>query len=245
MVLLGLLQAATEGIERLVAAQFGRTQPRIEHEVGEFAVLLEAPQDCPHFSDHEFEHRYLLVEEAQDLLLQGVAGNEVKNENLALLADAIDPSDALLDGHRIPRHVEIDEGVAKLDIASFTARFGTEKHRHPVAKLGNGGVLLGTAQAALEACEGEALPSQQVGEMNERLAVMDEDQLLFVRVPPQQLEQGRLLAAVAGRCPTLRQRVPTRLIGAAASQALYGSGCGGRRRSRGAEQMMQHEPVSA
>ena len=47
------------------------------------------------------------------------------------------------------------------------------------------------------------------------------------------------------RRPALRQRVPAGLVGMALGEAPDGGGCRGRRRSRGAEQMMQREPVSA
>src|SRR5258708_40334640 len=77
VVLFRLVQAATEDIECLVAARFGRAEPSIEHEIGEFAILLKAPQDFPHLPDHQPAHRDLLVEEAQNLLLQGVAGDKV------------------------------------------------------------------------------------------------------------------------------------------------------------------------
>src|SRR6266566_3084413 len=120
VVLSRALQAATEGVERLVAAGFGRAQPGIEHEVGEIAILVEAAQDGPHLADHELEHGDLLIQKSKNVLLQRVAGDEVEHEYFALLANAIDASDALLDGHRIPGHVEIDEGVAKLDVAAFT-----------------------------------------------------------------------------------------------------------------------------
>src|SRR6516165_9875716 len=234
------LHAAAERVERLGAARFGRAQPSIEHQVGEIAILGEAAQDRPHLADHEFEHRELLIEQMQDLLLQGATGHEVEHEHLALLADAIDASDALLDRHRIPRHVEIDQGVAELDVATFAARLGAKQHRHPLAERGNGGVLGGAAQGALEARESKAFPCQQVGEVFERLAVVDEDQLLLVRVPPQQVDERRLLAAGADGRPALRQHVPACM---AAGEAPYGGGGRGRRRSGGAEKMLQREPV--
>ena len=88
-----------------------------------------------------------------------------------------------------------------------------------LAKGGDGGVLVGAAQAAVEAREGEARPCQQLGEVIERLAVVDEDQLLFVRIAPQQLEQGRLLAAVSDGRPALRQRVPAGSIAMASRRS--------------------------
>ena len=88
-------------------------------------------------------------------------------------------------------------------------------------------------------------PCQQVGEVIERLAVVDKDQLLLVRIAPQQVEQRRLLAAVADGRPALRQRVPARHSAWRAAKRRTRGGCRGRRRSGGAEQMVQREPVSA
>src|SRR3989441_2191151 len=86
MLLLGLVQATTEGVERLVAARFGRVQPSIEHEPGEIAIVLEAAKNRPHFADHELEHGDLLVQELQNPLLQRIAGHEIEHKYLALLA---------------------------------------------------------------------------------------------------------------------------------------------------------------
>ena len=104
-------------------------------------------QDRPDLADHQLEHGDLLVEQMQHLLLERAAGHEIEHEHLALLADAIDAADALLDRHRIPRHVEIDQRVAELDVAAFAARLGAKQHRHLVAERGDGGVLVGAAQA--------------------------------------------------------------------------------------------------
>jgi hypothetical protein len=83
----------------------------------------------------------------------------------------------------------------------------------------------GAAQSALKACESEALPSQQVGVIIERLAVMDEDQLLFVRVPTQQLEplyaERRFCSAASSSCsgPKAKSREkPAGLQGRAGEQ---------------------------
>ena len=68
----------------------------------------------------------------------------------------------------------------------------------------------------------KAMPSRasSVGEVRERLAVVDEDQLLLVRVPPQQVEQRRLLAA---RCRSRPSSAPARaswIIDVAAGEAF-------------------------
>src|SRR5262249_10760858 len=134
----------------------------------------------------------------ENLLLQRVTGHEIEHEYLALLTNAIDASDALLDGHRIPRHVEIDQRIAELYVAALAARFGAKEHRHSRAEIDNGGVLVWAAHAAFKAREGEPFTRQKVGEVIERLVVVDEDQLLLIRIAPQQVQQGRLASARTG-----------------------------------------------
>ena len=97
-------------------------------------------------------------------LLQGVAGDEVENEHLARLADAVDPADALLDRHRIPGHIEVDERVAELDIAALAAELGAKKHRHAVAEPAMAASFSGPLMPPSK--HARANPSrQQVGEM--------------------------------------------------------------------------------
>src|SRR4051812_3583066 len=126
----GVLETLPERVDRLRAAVLGRLQPSVEHELGEVAVLLNAAEDRADLADHQLEHRYLLVQQLQQLLLERVAGDEVEHEDLAALPDAIDAPDALLDRHRIPRHVEIDQGVAELDVAALAARLRAQEDRH-------------------------------------------------------------------------------------------------------------------
>src|SRR6516164_6716618 len=183
-----LQQATTERSQRLVTACIRHLQPGVQHQLREIAILIETAKDRSHFAHHELEHRDFLVEQMKKLLLQRAASHEVEDEQLALLADAIDASNALLDRHRIPGHVKIDERVAKLNVASFATGLGAQEDRHLRAELLDGAVLFGTAQASFEAREGNAFPAQQVGEMVQRVAIIDKDQLLPAGISPQQSE---------------------------------------------------------
>ena len=138
-------------VERFGPGGLRHLQPGAEHQLDEVAVLLDTPQDRTDLADHQLEHGDLLLEQMQHLLLQRAAGHQIEHEDLALLADAVDTADALLDRHRIPRHVEIDERVAELDVAPLAAGLGAQQHRHAVAEVGDGGILVGAAEAALEA----------------------------------------------------------------------------------------------
>src|ERR1700740_1275711 len=144
----------------------------------------------------------------KDLLFERAAGHQVEDEHLALLADAVYASDPLLDRHRIPWQVEIDERVAELNVAALAARFGAQQHRHVRAETGDGGILFGTAQTSLELRERDAFRAQKLGEVIERIAVLDENQLLLCGISLQQIEQARLLAPASQRRPSPRHRAP-------------------------------------
>src|SRR5436309_14236730 len=58
----------------------------------------------------------------------------MKHMNRALLADAIDPADPLLQTHRIPRQLEIDDDPAALmEVESLAGGVGREQHRAAAA----------------------------------------------------------------------------------------------------------------
>src|SRR5262245_40425512 len=128
------LQSAAERVERFLAARLSGVQPSVEHEVGEFALLVEAAEDRPTSPTTSSNIEIFSSSRCRICSSRVPRGDEVEHEDFALLADAIDASDALLDRHRIPRHVEIDQRVAELDVAAFAAGFGTQEHRHPVAE---------------------------------------------------------------------------------------------------------------
>ena len=114
---------------------------------------------------------------------------------------------------------------------------GAQQHRHVLAERGNGSVLGGAAEGTLEARESKAFPCQQAGNVFERLAVVNKDQFLLVRIPPQEVDERRLLATGADGRPALRERVPA-CIDMAAGQAPHRASGRGRRRSGGAEKML-------
>src|ERR1700681_333061 len=53
-------------------------------------------------------------EPIEDARLAGVARDQVEGVNAARLTDAIDATDTLLEAHRIPRQLEIDDDSARL-----------------------------------------------------------------------------------------------------------------------------------
>ena len=47
--------------------------------------------------------------------------DQVVNAHRMLLAEPVQPPDALLDFHRVPRQVEVDQPMAELQVAAFGA----------------------------------------------------------------------------------------------------------------------------
>ena len=52
-------------------------------------------------------------------MFDGVFENEVDGAHHVALADTVHPANALFDAHRVPRHVEIDDHVAELQVQAF------------------------------------------------------------------------------------------------------------------------------
>src|SRR5579885_37749 len=138
----------------------------------------------------------------QHLLLDRATGDEIEHEHFPLLADAVDTADALLDRHGVPWHVEIDEGVAELEIASLAPGFGGNQDRYLIPERSDRSVLVRAAEGSLEAGKANASVIQQVREMRHGLAIADEHDLLLGRIAAQEIEECRLLGALAERCPT-------------------------------------------
>ena len=87
------------------------------------------------------------------VILDGAGGDEVEDEHLARLADPVDAADALLDRHRVPGNVEVDQRVAELQVAPLAAGFGAQQHRDVVAERVDRGVLLRAGHIAGELSE--------------------------------------------------------------------------------------------
>ena len=116
------------------------------------------------------------------------------NTNTSNLADPVDAADALLDCHRVPRNVEIDERVAELQVASLAAQFTAQQDRHTVPERGDRRILLRSAHRPVERGECHAAPTQQTGEVRQAVTMMHEHHLLLGGIAQQQIEQCRLLA---------------------------------------------------
>ena len=82
-----------------------------------------------------------------------------------------------------------------------------------VAKRRDRRVLLQPAETPVENRERNAGLFETLGDMRERLARMDEDQLLLGRVAPNQVDERRLLAAGFDRRPPVGKFSPDWIAG--------------------------------
>src|SRR5690606_1194839 len=80
------------------------------------AVLAQDYVQLAHDQPEELD---LLVENVQDVLLDGAGRREVDDVRLAGLADAVDTANALLDHHRVPRQLVVHESVAELQVETL------------------------------------------------------------------------------------------------------------------------------
>jgi len=78
----------------------------------------------------------------QHVILYGSFAREVVNEYRVLLADPVEPSDALLHLHGIPREVIVDDSVSKLQIATLAASLGGNENLGGPAKRSDRSFLL-------------------------------------------------------------------------------------------------------
>ena len=68
-------------------------------------------------------------------VLHRVFQHKIQRTHHVLLPDAIHPPNALLDAHRVPRHVEIDDDVAELQVQTFATRVGGNQHARILREL--------------------------------------------------------------------------------------------------------------
>src|SRR5262249_26696541 len=107
-------ETVAERVKGLLAGAVAARQPRRAGKVRELAFVFEPAEDGADLTHNQLEHGYLLVEKVEELLLDRAPRDQVEDEHLAALTDAVDAADPLLDRHRVPRHVEIDQRVAEL-----------------------------------------------------------------------------------------------------------------------------------
>src|SRR5439155_1945925 len=116
--------------------------PQVEHDVFELALVLQISEDLADLAHDQLEHVDLAVEHLEDMVLDGPGSGEVEDPHRLRLADAVDTADALLDPHRIPGQVVVDDRVAELEVASLAADVGREQNAPVASERGDLGILL-------------------------------------------------------------------------------------------------------
>src|SRR5262249_19256319 len=188
----------------------------------------------------------LFVEYPEHLLFERAARRQIENKDVTRLADAVDAPDALLDGHRVPGQIEIDQRVAELEVAPLASRLGADQQRDLTLKSPNSGVLFRPRHPALELLAGDAFALNQFGQPMQCLAVMDEDHLLFIRIASQQFDERLLFAARRDAGVALLQLPPFEPFAIAIARfnmPRYRAGRGGSGRAGGREQVTQRHPL--
>ena len=107
--------------------------------------LRDRAEDLFAAADRVLEHADPPEAALVDVGIDGARRDEVDDRHgLALLAVAVDAADALLDPHRVPRQVVVDEEVAELEVEALAADFGRQQHVDRV------GIFLGQREAAAQ-----------------------------------------------------------------------------------------------
>src|SRR5919108_6013427 len=127
---LGLYQILSEVFEakaRLVV--IAALHPYLHDDVLKFSLFSQIPEQRLDLANDHLKHIDLVLQDIEDMILQGLAYREIEDKDISVLANPVQPADPLLDPHRIPGEIEIDQGVAELQVSALAARFGGKENR--------------------------------------------------------------------------------------------------------------------
>ena len=74
------------------------------------------------------DRQQLLFQQQKNLPLDGVGRNDVVDLGSVALTVAVDSPDPLLDIHRVPRQIMVEQHAGKLKIDSFSSSRGADQH---------------------------------------------------------------------------------------------------------------------
>ena len=119
------------------------------------------------------------------------------------LADAIDPADALFEPHRVPRQFQVDDGAAVLlEVESLAGGVGREED----ASVGERGERRAAFVSSQPAVNDGRIGRDAVPQMQQRVAILGEDQHRFAHAPQQSGQRRKLRLACGGGRRRVRQR---------------------------------------
>src|SRR5690606_21750686 len=106
----------------------------------------------------------LLLQNFADTVFHGVFQHEVDGTHHMGLANAVDAAYSLLQAHRIPGHIEVDDHMAELEVETLTTSVGGDQHPYIAGKclLGAGARL--QIHAAVQQHNGKPTAFQKLGE---------------------------------------------------------------------------------
>jgi len=109
-----------QGLVGLGAALLGG-QPEVEDGFPDVAEVLG--DDRFERADGSFEHADAVEQAALHLVVQSRGRPQVQDDDLLfLLTDPVDPADPLLDLHRVPRQVVVDDDRAELEVQALAGQ---------------------------------------------------------------------------------------------------------------------------
>ena len=134
---------------------------------------------------------------AQDPRFPRVAGDQMHGMDGTALSDAIDAADPLLEAHRVPRQLEVDdEAAGVVQIQPFARRVGRQQNATPAGcEAGDRRRAFSAVEAAVEHGGRATDPFAQV---HQRVAVFGEDERRLASPPEQPPQRPDLRLVLAG-----------------------------------------------
>ena len=90
--------------------------------------IIELPEHKRDLTEQELEHPQLVSQDPENPVLDRSRAVEVRYMDVAVLVQAIDSSDPLLDLHRVPRQVVVHYAVGELEVQSLCSSVGRYEH---------------------------------------------------------------------------------------------------------------------
>ena len=115
------------------------------------------------------------MQQIEQMLLQGADLDEIVDAHRVLLAEPVQASDALLDLHRIPGQIEIDEPMTKLKVAPLSAAAGEQEGAARFAKRFGQRLAFRRRRLAVDDEHGNLCLAQSRGQRRLRLEELRED----------------------------------------------------------------------
>jgi hypothetical protein len=109
------------------------------------------------------------------MFLQRSSLDEIVNPDRLLLAQPVQPADALLDLHWIPGQIEICEAMAKLKIAALSAAVSQKQSAAPFLELLGNRLPLGRGRGTIDDERFHACDAQRFGQCRLRFQKLRED----------------------------------------------------------------------